>query len=199
MTNTGKSKPLYDVTQIRQLVAPMRKKLSLLVTLMVTVFLLSSTAYAYDWCKHYKGDPNYPMVTGHTQVATFIDKSSISVQRYDPPYYVVAICVFYAPDGGYGQMYGYHVERFFYNNDTTKMYVDVTNDELLRDLDKSGWWYLCPLYESGTINYQFMTEGEAAFYTAYHMKFYGRYRWKSRYDGSYRTGLGDEFYRRIGD
>lgn len=131
------------------------------------------------------------MIWGHTRVATFIDKTSIAVQRYDPPYYIIAVNVFYAPDGGYGDMEGYHTERFYYNYDITKMYIDQkagTND----------WVYLYPTYHD-TMNSENHTVGEAAFYLAYHMKFYGAYRWRdARFPNSdYETIFSDEFYTKL--
>lgn len=167
----------------------MKKHITFLMTLLLAVFL-TSTAYAFNWCDHYNGDSNYPMVWGHTRVATFIDKASVNVERYDPPYYIISVGVFFAPDGGYGQMSNYHVERFYYNYDITKMFHD-------KNAGSDDWEYLCPLYEAGAQNHEFMSIGEAAFYAAYRMKFYGAYQWKSKYGSDYFKCQDDDFYERI--
>ena len=167
----------------------MKKTMTFVLTTMFVTFLMS-TAYAFNWRDHYNGDPNYPMVWGHTGVATYIDKQSVNVQSYDPPYYIIAVGVFVAPDGGYGQMSHYHVDRFFYNYNTTKMYLD-------KHPNTGDWEYLYPLYGHGAMNHESMSIGEAAFYTAYNMKFYGAYTWKDANGDQYFDCQGDGFYERI--
>lgn len=158
---------------------------------MAMLYVFSVSVSAFSWAQYYNNDSRFPMIWGHTRVATFIDRTSIAVQRYDPPYYIIAVKVFYAPDGGYGDMMGCHTERFYYNYDITKMYMDKkagTND----------WIYLYPTYHD-TVNSENKTVGEAAFYLAYHMKFYGAYRWKDIQfpDSNYEDVFSDDFYRNL--
>lgn len=51
--------------------------------------LVAATGYADYW----GGDSNYPLVWCHMNYAQYLDKSSLNVQRYDPPYYIIAVNV----------------------------------------------------------------------------------------------------------
>ena len=166
----------------------MRIKLVFGVILTALVALMP-IAQAYDWQSHYNGDPHYPMVWGHTQTAKYIDKTSLNVQKYDPPYYVIAVAVFYAPDGGYGTMNAYHVERFYYDIDCREMYY-------YNHHGNGNWIYFHPTY-SFTENGERRDTGEAAFYIAYRMKFYGARKWKNDYNDEYSDVFSNDFYDKL--
>ena len=112
------------------------------------------------------------MVWGHTNWATFIDRTSVAVERYDPPYYIIAINVFYVDNDGYGTIHEYATKRFYYNYDKTEMYIAQTPG-------KNDWIYIYPNDSVSAGQMDGKNVGEAAFYLAYHMKFYGAYRWKN--------------------
>ncbi len=158
------------------------KKMAALLTLLMVVFLMP-TAYA-DIHTHYNGNPNYPMVIFHQGHVLYVDKTSISVQLYEPPKYRLAIAEFYAPDDGNGPVTNYHSIVFDYDYDNTRMYFN----------DNGTLEYLDPLFESGRPNYKLMRAGEAAFYLEYGIKFYGRYTWMSENTGEYESDLPNEFY-----
>ena len=54
---------------------------------MVFPCLVAATGYADYW----GGDSNYPLVWCHMNYAQDLDKSALNVQRYDPPYYIIAV------------------------------------------------------------------------------------------------------------
>ena len=163
--------------------------------IMLCMCLLPATAGAghMGWKDYYQDDTNFPMVWGHDGWATFIDKSSLVVQRYDPPYYIIAINVFYVDDGGYGTIHKYDTLRFFYNYDTTKMYIDRTGGS-------GDWKYIRPNASVSEEQHDGKNVGEAAFYLAYRLRFYGAYRWKNTLilsEDLYQQVFPDEFYRKI--
>lgn len=139
----------------------------LLSQLCLTVFTLcmfSSSALAFSWADYYNNDFNFPRVWGHTGVGVFIDRTSVSVERYDPPCYIIAVNVFGAGNGGYGGRGDYDTERFFYNYDENRMYYD-------NNPGQDDWVYIYTDYHS-TLNCENNYIGEAAFYVAYAMPFY---------------------------
>lgn len=127
------------------------------------------------------------MVAGHQGIAWYVDRSSLNVQKYAPPQYIIAINVVSAESadgtewslyrGGAGKITGVKTYRYFYNWDRREMYIDSTG--------RDGWRYVKPLgswAETGLL----VPTGEMAFALAYNLRFYGS-----------RAGFDDEFYDRI--
>ena len=149
-----------------------------------------------NYATYLNGDRNFILCDGHMGTAWYVDSSSLVVQRYEPPQYVIAVNVvtarsavgdeddFYS--GGRGVMTDVRTMCFAYNWDDRAMYVK----------DGDGWHFLLPTgswAETGIV----MPAGEMAFYLAYHMKFYGS---KPFYNAFLKRDVAvynDEFYARI--
>lgn len=143
----------------------------------ISVFMLMiSTAVASPYPDHLNGDPNYILCDGHMGVAWYVDRSSLNVQKYAPPQYIIAVNVVTVPDADKGGTAISQVKtyRFFYNSDLVRMYVDRNLNDDWSYIDPNGSWA-----QTGII----MPTGEIAFALAYNYKFYGNF--------------GDEFYNRI--
>jgi len=156
----------------------MRKTVSLLVA--VIILALSSVTFAYP--AHLNGDRNYILCDGNQGYGRYINRNSLSVKKYAPPEYIIAVEVVTVPDADMGKVkiservqYG-----FLYNYNQRKMYVIVDSDH-----DGYAWVYLDPNKQtSGT---RVTTSiGEMAFYLAYKIPFYGK-----------EAGFEDSFYKRI--
>ena len=165
--------------------------------LFMLVMVIGSVASA-NYPTHLNGNANYILVDGHMGTAWYVDKSSLVVQKYEPPQYIIAVNVVSARSayddendfyqhGGRGKIMDTKTYRFFYNWDRTEMYVDSTGND--------GWVRLKPLgswAETGVS----MPAGEMAFYLAYNMKFYGAYKWREGNHGDYMDVYDDGFYNR---
>ena len=122
---------------------------------------------AYDpYPNHLGGDDNYILVDGHMGVAWYLDRSSLYVEKYEPPQYIIAVnvCQVNGADRGNTAISRVLTERFFYNWDLRQMYVDRDGSSNWRYLDPNGSWVA-----TGIV----MPAGEMAFYLAYDMRFYG--------------------------
>ncbi len=139
--------------------------------------LFASVAAAYP--THLNGDPNYILVDANKDVGYYVDKTSLNVQQYAPPCYIISINVVSAVSTSYtptdfsiknwsGRITGVQTYRFFYNYDDTAMYYDTTGHD--------GWEKLSPLGSWADTGIR-RPAGEMAFYLAYNMKFYGAYKW----------------------
>ncbi|SDZ76511.1 hypothetical protein SAMN05660648_00442 [Selenomonas ruminantium] len=158
---------------------------------------LASVANA-NYPTYLNGDRNLILCDGHMGVAWYVDRTTLNVEKYAPPQYIISVNIVTATSaygneqdfysGGKGKITEVRRARFFYNWDLREMYVDSTG--------KDGWRFLPPLgswAETGVS----MPAGETAFYLAYKMKFYGS---KKFYDSFLKKSIcpyGDEFYARI--
>ena len=149
-----------------------------------------------DWAYYYNNDKRFPMVWRNRGVATYIDKSSLIVQKYAPPQYVIAITAFEAGDAGYGKVSNYRVERYFYNFERTEMYRD-------KHPGKNEWEFVSPNGSIQQEGYSAKCIGEAIYYLCYRLKFYGTYEWKTIASptadpvGEYEKIFFDAFYDRL--
>ncbi|WP_282927851.1 hypothetical protein [Megamonas funiformis] len=111
--------------------------------------------------------------------AWYVDRSSLNVQKYEPPQYIIAVNVVRVDnaDRRSTEIKNVHTYRFFYNSDLGQMYADFNNNDNWRYLNPQGSWA-----ETGIS----MPAGEIAFALAYNYKFYG--------DRAYYS---DDFYNRI--
>ena len=156
----------------------MKKIISTLVGVMM--MLLASVAFAYP--AHLNDDPNYILCDGHMGGAYYVDRSSLVVEQYKPPVYIIAVNVVSVPDADKGKTKISNVKtyHFMYRYDQRNMYIPMEDPN--SDLD---WRYLKPngtYAETGVA----MPAGEIAFYLAYNMRFYGE-------KGDFK----DSFYDRI--
>lgn len=144
------------------------------------ITMLSSVAFANDlYPDHLNGNSNYILCDGHMGYAWYVDRSSLNVQKYAPPQYIIAVNVVEVPnaDRGYTAISNVKTYRFFYNSDLVQMYVDYNLNDNWKYLDPKGSWA-----ETGIA----MPAGEIAFALAYNYKFYGS-----------KAGYGSDFYNRL--
>ena len=156
------------------------KTLLFLLVFIETAGFLPLNAAAYDpYPECLNGDSNYIICAGRMDYAWYVDRSSLTVQKYEPPQYIIAVNVVTVPNADRGNTAISEVKtyRFFYNSDLGQMYVDSQLNDNWRYLNPNGSWA-----ETGVA----MRAGEIAFALAYHMKFYGSY-----------AGFSDSFYDRI--
>jgi hypothetical protein len=173
----------------------MKRILMLLLGLLV--FAVSGVAFA-NYPMYLNGDRNFIRCDGHMGTAWYVDRSSLVVQEYEPPQYIIAVDVvtarsavgneddFYS--GGSGMVTDVRTMRFLYDWDACAMYA--WNDA------EMDWYYLPPTGSWAETGIS-MPAGEIAFALAYRMKFYGRrsqyYEYLDRSVAIYE----DAFYARI--
>ncbi|WP_101913307.1 hypothetical protein [Megasphaera vaginalis (ex Bordigoni et al. 2020)] len=159
--------------------------------LLIGFFVLGSVLplqAAYDY--HLNGDHNFVFVDGHMGTAWYLDKSSLIVEQYAPPQYIIAVnvCTVQAADRGNKTISKVMTKRFFYNWDLRQMYVD-------RD-GTSNWRYLKPMGSWAETGFS-MPAGEMAFYLAYGRRFYGGKLWYNSFLQRNERVYQDSFYQRI--
>ena len=172
----------------------MKKILFLSLFLFLAVAALPSAHANYP--TYLNGDRNFILVDGHMGTAWYVDRSSLVVQSYNPPSYIIAVNVISAHSaiddvqdfyhGGEGTVTGIKTYRFSYDWGSRRMYVDSGSQ---------GWKYLNPWgcwAETGIR----MPAGEMAFALAYGLRFYGEFE-KESYDGTMYHPFGDNFYDAI--
>mgnify|MGYP000925608130 CR=1 FL=1 len=161
------------------------KKLVVLVFSVVVLALCASASANYP--TYLNGNRDFILCDGHMGTAWYVDRTSLTVQKYEPPQYIIAVNVITA-NSAVGD------ERDFYNGgsgtirDVRQMYVEgnVANDWRL--LPPTGSWA-----ETGIS----MPAGEIAFYLAYHMKFYGSRKFYNRFLNKNVDVYTDDFYAKI--
>lgn len=135
----------------------------------VLCMALFGTANAYQpYPEYLGGDSNFILCDGKMGVAWYVDRSSLAVEKYEPPQYIIAVNVVTVNDADRGNTEISKVKtlRFFYNSDRGEMYIDQDGNDNWRYLDPDGSWA-----QRGVA----LPAGEIAFALAYHMKFYGIY------------------------
>lgn len=149
--------------------------------LLTLVFTLSFSCVAFaSYPDHLDGNPNFILCNGKMGTGYYVDRSSLNVQRYAPPTYIIAVNVVGVPDADMGKtdisdVYSY---SFLYKYDERRMFIAGDG----QDYD---WRYLDPrasYAETGIV----MPAGEMAFYLAYNLRFYGD-----------KVSYGDSFYNKI--
>ena len=171
-----------------------KKILSLLLFLLFTL-TASPTTFA-NYPTYLNGDRNFILVDGHMGTAWYVDRSSLAVQSYAPPSYIIAVNVISARsaiddendfyNGGEGTAIGITTYRFAYDWDSRSMYVDNGSQ---------GWTYLNPWGSWAETGIR-MPAGEKAFALAYGLRFYGELEQES-YNGAMYHPFGDDFYEQI--
>ncbi len=140
----------------------MKKFLLSLVLLFTTIF--TSTAHA-DYPDYLNGDRDYVLVDGHMGTGWYMKKSSLNVEQYAPPIYIISVSVYTVSNADRGNTSYSSVRtiRLRYDWDNRAMYVRT---------DDGGWRYLDPNAALAYTRVALPT-GEMAFYVAYGKKFYG--------------------------
>lgn len=137
-----------------------------------------SSCFAID-VNEFKANPDRYIYYGGAGTGTgmYIDKESINVHQYNPPYYIIAFkTLSYFNNGMYGYRhhesvsYRKNIERYFYNYDTKAMYREKY------DANHQPYWeYVDPALVNTCESlgkHQEIGMGEIAFYLAYNMGFY---------------------------
>ena len=137
-------------------------------TLIFSIFLSNSAIAGEIYADHLNGDPNFILVDGHMSSAWYIDRSSLVVQKYAPPQYIIAVNVITVNnyERGNRSISKVTTMRFLYNWNTKDMFID-------RDLN-NNWRHLRPnepWSDTGIVR----PAGEMAFYLAYNLKFHGNF------------------------
>lgn len=141
------------------------KVLFLTLTLIISMFTVSHASLYPDYLG---GDTNFVLVDGHMGRAWYIDRSSLNVQKYAPPQYIISVNTAVVENADKGNITISNIKnlRFFYNSDLGKMYYDSIGND--------SWVYIKPI--SPWANYgSIRPAAEMAFAMAYHMKFYSLY------------------------
>ena len=149
----------------------MRKNFLMTFVLLVgLLFGVQPNAHAYYYPDYWNGDRNFIFVDGKQGAALYMKKSSLNVEQYAPPIYVISVDLYHVddPDRNNTRYRSIDVRRFRYNFAKREMYTQ----------DRSGKWNRLMSGVSSTTT----SAGEMAFYIAYGKKFYGDYP--------------DDFYRR---
>lgn len=155
------------------------------VFIILSICMMSSICLAGYQDIYFNGDSNYIQVGGSgTNNTNYIDRSSLNVHKYAPPYYIIAVNNIPYVQGVPGmedhflwkRMTTY---RYMYDYNTHKMYVE------LFDKNKQPYWqYLdanfynkkryksVKLFTTPSATDVYFARGEIAFALAYNMSFY---------------------------
>ncbi len=155
----------------------MRRKILILIGFFVLSMVSMTFAYNYD--DHLGGNNNFILCDGHMGTAWYVDRSSLVVEKYEPPQYIISVnvCTVNQEDQGNTAISNVRTYRYFYNWDLRQMYVD-------RD-GNSNWWYLDPRGSWAATGVS-TPAGEIAFALAYNKRFYGA---MSGYDDNFYSGI----------
>lgn len=178
----------------------MMKKIILLLVCFCCMFFTESTVFAtkvppfstqgyfYGIPRFLGGDKNILCVEVSKGIGVYLDRSSIRVEKNEPPQHIIAVNVYLVPDvfKGSTKVTNVLMRRFFYNTDLREMYCD-------RD-GNSNWQYIDPEGSMATTSV-IMPAGEMAFYLVYHEKFYGSGSHYGHVYGRNIPNFTDDFYR----
>ena len=122
--------------------------------------------------KALKSNPQNYIYYGYTGPggSLYIDKSSINVERYAPPHYVIKFKAISYDVFSSRKYANEHWEKYYYNYNTKEMFHETTdgnNNPVLKPLDEKKYSKL-PANQMCLLN-----GGEIAFYLAYKINFYG--------------------------
>lgn len=151
----------------------MKKIFSVFIIISVMMFSTACFASMFD---DLRNNPNY-IYCGHTGsgFAIFLDKTSINVHEYNPPYYTIAfIRINWASTppmySSTGEVAKPKVQRYHYDYDTRKIYKEDF------DINNNAFWeYVDPVdYSKTNGGRSILAEAELVFYLAYNMSFFDK-------------------------
>lgn len=148
----------------------MKKVVSVFILAGIMMFSTPCSASLFD---DLRNNPNYIYYGGAgTGISFFLDKTSINVNKYEPPVYIIAfINMSYSagfPKGGTPESVSPKTVWYKYNYDSRKMYLGRQNvDGIL------SWEYIDTknANKNSALN-SIIAGGEIAFYLAYNINFY---------------------------
>ena len=140
------------------------KKFCVSVMTALCVMFVCSVAMCYP--EHLGGDEDYIICDGHHGIGYYLDKTSINVEQYNPPNYIIAVDVAMVEDADRGNTEIWRVEtrHYYYNWDEQTMYLQNKNGE---------WKYLNPRGSRASGATKILA-GKIAFRLAYGMEFEAR-------------------------
>ena len=178
------------------------KKIKLLL-LILTMVMMSVVGYAETIYPETMNNGNLVLVDGGMGVGKYVDRSSVSVQRYEPPYYQIAINIvnirfsddYWSQHGTYvGGPYKISKEytALFRYNWNRKLVSHQHHDGIWRD------WDINKNHSHADGDPFVPYAAETAFVSAYNMRFYNNTMGYSPISkGKYRV-ISEAFYRKLG-
>ena len=159
----------------------MKNALKIFIAAVIIFSISSSAALAADMYPPTLGDGDFILVDGGMGVGRYADKKSVYVHEYKPPFYQIQIHIvpvtfsdeYFKQNGNYiGSPYNageYYTVTFRYNWDTKTVFT-----QNLEGIWKN--WDINRHYSHAEGNPLIPNAAEVAFFTAYHMKFFGNMR-----------------------
>lgn len=162
--------------------------------------VVTSAAFA-NYPRYWNNDKNFLIIWGRQGIATYLDKTSINVKVWDPPFYIISVKVLWVSynytdeEGNSGfhdnpKIGGYEEYEFFY---------DEEERDMRRRNRENQWNYRLPSFASENKRSRDVDIGEAIFYLTRRKKFYGDYLAKDilPYDSRVERGEKSEIYLTI--
>ncbi|MDQ0202856.1 hypothetical protein [Pectinatus haikarae] len=129
----------------------------------ILIILAASVASANPYNEYLNGDPNFKLCDGHMGIAWYVDLSSLNVNLYNPPEYIIGINIISANSDDNYAIQKIMTYRFKYNYDRQAMYFEKP---------VTGEWKYIPPDESWANTGVVQSAGEIAFRQAYGIPFY---------------------------
>ena len=141
------------------------KKIFLSALILFGLLSFQSNVQASPYPNHLNGDPDYVLTDGHMGTAWYMKKSSLNVELYDPPIYIISVSLYTINNADRGNTTYRDIItcRFRYDWNNRAMYVETGYNE---------WYYLNPHGSWAETGIR-MPTGEMAFYMTYGKRFYG--------------------------
>lgn len=149
-------------------------QMKVLLGIICFLFFSSLNVNAFSSASYLDGDSNYPLVYVHSQTLFYLNRKTININKYEPPEYELSMVILPVSGNDFNRLHEFTV-RFRY-------YWDVNNGEKIMYYfdNKTGEWIDVPRYGTEIKSHGKMYRveayryyGEAAFYTVYHVPFYG--------------------------
>ena len=172
----------------------MKKIAVLLLALSLMLFAsIASAEMGYE--DYWNGDRNYALIYGKMNMAYYVDKSSLRADAYNPPNYILGISyVTVSYDDTAYETKGQSGKKTFLSTKAHRFYYDISGNRKMyveKGAGTGNWAYVNPTGSEAESAIT-MELGEAAFYLAYNMKFYGGVDY-----GKYQRNMGSAFYERL--
>uniref|UniRef100_UPI0018C4E440 hypothetical protein n=1 Tax=Pectinatus frisingensis TaxID=865 RepID=UPI0018C4E440 len=136
----------------------MKRHIISLIISMLVIFT-ASTALAYQpYAQYLNGDPNFKLCDGHMGIAWYVDLSSLNVNLYNPPEYIIGVNIVSANADNNYAVEKIMTYRFKYNYDQQAMYVENPETGAWKYIPNDGGWA-----DTGVVQ----PAGMIAFYQAY--------------------------------
>ncbi len=174
------------------------------VAVFMIVCSMATTVQAQQMYPSTLENGNLVCVDGHMGVGTYADRTSVVVQRYDPPNYQIAINLVYVTfDESYFRSAGgtYVGAPYYISGTTTSHFRYNWNNKFISFLNRNGVWRDWNINKDNS-----HADGdplvphaaEVAFVSAYNIKFFGNKKGYSPILKKEYRVISDEFYRTLG-